>query len=189
MSALVGLDEATVTRICEQAGARGLVQVANLNSPEQIVVSGSVPGVEEAERLAAEAGAKKVVRLEVSGAFHSALMGSAQEGLQEALARVAFSSPRIPVVVNVDGRSVSDAGALRRALERQLTSPVRWVDCMETLIRDGCDLFVELGPGRVLSGLMRRFDRRKTVHAVSDAKSFEGVLSAMGLREGAEPCC
>ncbi|MCK4545871.1 MAG: ACP S-malonyltransferase [Candidatus Eisenbacteria sp.] len=180
MSAVVGLDEETVSRICEKASASGVVQVANLNSPEQIVVSGSVRGVEEAERLAREAGAKRVVRLEVSGAFHSPLMEDAGKGLREALGRVVFSNPRVPVVTNVDGRAVDDAESLRRALDLQLTSPVRWVSCMRTLIADGCESFVELGPGRVLSGLLRRIDRRKTAHAIGDAASLEKFRASAG---------
>ncbi len=189
MTAVVGLEEETVSGICRSAAEWGVVQMANLNSPGQVVISGSVSGIEEAERLAREAGAKRVIRLEVSGAFHSALMEDAQEGLREALSEVRFATPAIPVVTNVEGCSVSDGDALRRALDLQLTSPVQWVGCMETLIRDGCDTFVELGPGRVLSGLMRRFDREKTVHAAGDRESVENLKKALGSREGAEPCC
>jgi len=189
MAAVVGLDEEVVSGICREASGRGIVQVANLNSLEQIVISGSVPGVEEAERLAREAGAKRVIRLEVSGAFHSALMEGAQEGLREALGRVTFGPPEVPVVANVEGRSLAEGEALRRALDLQLTSPVRWVSCMETLIHEGCETFIELGPGRVLSGLMRRFDRGKTVHAAGDRESVEDLRKALGLRGGAESCC
>ncbi len=189
MTAVVGLEEDAVAGICREASSAGVVQMANLNSPEQIVISGSVAGVEAAEKLAKDAGAKRVIRLEVSGAFHSALMEDAQEGLREALAGTEFRTPYIPVVTNVDGRPVGEAEGLRRALDLQLTSPVRWVDCMKALIGAGCETFVELGPGRVLSGLMRRFDRRQTVHAAGDKASLETLREALGLREGAGPCC
>lgn len=185
MSAVVGLTEAVVSEMCERARARGLVQVANLNSPEQIVISGSVEGVEEAERLAAEGGAKRVVRLDVSGAFHSALMEEAADGLGQALSGVEFSAPRVPLVTNVEGKAIVDGRSLRRALERQLTSPVRWVECMRTLIREGCGTFVELGPGRVLSGLMRRIDRGSAVHAVGDVASFEKLAKSLWTTERA----
>ena len=189
MTAVVGLDEESVLEICREASDRGVVQVANLNSAEQIVISGTIPGIEEAERRAREAGAKRVIRLEVSGAFHSVLMEDARAGLREALGRVNFGRARVPVVTNVEGRCLTEGEALRDALDLQLTSPVRWVSCMETLVREGCGTFIELGPGRVLSGLMRRFDRGKTVHAAGDRESVENLRKALGLRGGAESCC
>jgi [acyl-carrier-protein] S-malonyltransferase len=185
MSAVLGLDGDRVAEVCARASAAGPVQVANLNSPDQTVVSGSVPGVEEAERLAREAGAKKVVRLEVSGAFHSVLMTDAQEGLRKALSEAPFSTPGVPVVVNVDARPVTDAGELRRSLDRQLTSPVRWVDSVRSLLGDGCDVFVEIGPGRVLSGLLRRIDRERTAYAAGDVPSLGALKSALGEKREA----
>jgi len=183
MSAIVGLDEEAVSEACLRASGRGVVQVANLNSPEQVVISGSEAGVEEAERLAREAGAKRVVRLEVSGAFHSALMEGAAAGLAETLAEVSMAAPAVPVVANVSGRALVDAAALRETLQRQLTSPVRWVRSMRTLVEMGCDGFVELGPGRVLSGLMRRIDRGRATHAVGDLASLEKLREVLQSTE------
>lgn len=188
MTAVVGLSEEEVSRVCEGVSDSGVVQIANLNSPGQVVISGTIPAVEKAELSAKEAGAKRVIRLDVSGAFHSALMEEASEGLREALAATTFSPAEAPVVTNVDGRALTDGARLRNALERQLTSPVRWVSCIQTLIDMGCDTFVELGPGKVLGGLLRRIDRERTVYSVGDVASVENLHDVLQSAEGAESC-
>ncbi|MEX2089277.1 MAG: ACP S-malonyltransferase, partial [Bacteroidota bacterium] len=131
-------------------------QAANFNSPGQIVISGSVPGVRRAMELAKERGAKLVKELPVSGAFHSPLMESAQKGLQEALENTPVRDASIPVYANVTAQPVRDAGEIRRLLLQQLTSPVRWEESMVAMAADGAATFVEIGPGKVLQGLVKR---------------------------------
>jgi [acyl-carrier-protein] S-malonyltransferase len=156
MAAVIGLDPGTVVEVCEKASEAGIVQAANFNSPGQIVISGSVPGVRRAMGLAKERGAKLVKELPVSGAFHSPLMESAQKGLQEALENTPVRDASIPVYANVTAQPVRDAGEIRRLLLQQLTSPVRWEESMMAMAVDGAATFVEIGPGKVLQGLVKR---------------------------------
>ncbi|MGH7718432.1 MAG: ACP S-malonyltransferase [Gemmatimonadaceae bacterium] len=158
MAAILGLDPAAVDGVCERASREaGLVVAANYNTREQIVVSGEIAGVERAMALAREAGAKRALRLPVSGAFHSPLMEVASAGLREALDCSGMQTPAFPVYSNVTGHPVVDADAARDLLLRQLISPVRWVELVERLAGDHPGaLFVELGPGNVLTGLVRR---------------------------------
>ncbi len=160
MSAIVGLEPEVVEGICRKVSAAGgVVVAANYNSPQQIVISGEIAAVEQAGELAKQAGAKMVRPLAVSGAFHSPLMKDAEAGLSEALERVAFQAPEIPVVANVTAEPVSDAATARSALLRQLTSPVRWTHSIRRVATDGVSSFAELGPGKVLTGLLRRIER------------------------------
>lgn len=156
MAAIVGLDPKTVVDACEKASEAGIVQAANFNSPGQIVISGSVSGVRRAMELAKERGAKLVKELPVSGAFHSPLMESAQEGLKEALENTPIRDASIPVYANVTAQPVRDAGGIRRLLLQQLTSPVRWEESVAAMASDGASTFVEIGPGKVLQGLVKR---------------------------------
>lgn len=156
MAAIIGLDPKTVVDACEKASEAGVVQAANFNSPGQIVISGSVPGVRRAMELAKERGAKLVKELPVSGAFHSPLMESAQEGLKEALEKTPIRDASIPVYANVTAQPVRDADGIRRLLLRQLTSPVRWEESVVAMAADGASTFVEIGPGKVLQGLIKR---------------------------------
>lgn len=156
MAAIIGLDPKTVVDACEKASEAGVVQAANFNSPGQIVISGSVPGVRRAMELAKERGAKLVKELPVSGAFHSPLMESAQEGLKEALENTPIRDASIPVYANVTAQPVRDADGIRRLLLRQLTSPVRWEESVVAMAADGASTFVEIGPGKVLQGLIKR---------------------------------
>ncbi|MBV8431904.1 MAG: ACP S-malonyltransferase, partial [Solirubrobacterales bacterium] len=171
MAAIIGLDQATVEELCAQAGA---VEVANLNSAQQIVVSGEVAAVERVIELASAAGARQAVRLPVGAAFHSRMMKPVQTRLAEAMNGLSFADPRVPMVSNASGELVRTGEEVRRALVDQIASAVRWVDCVETLRAAGVDRFVELGPGRVLSGLVRRIDREaETVAVDSEAKLTE----------------
>ncbi len=181
MAAVLGLEQATLARLCEQAGDGGVVAPANLNAPGQIVIAGERNAVETVARLAQEAGAKRVVPLAVSVPSHCELMRPAAAQLAQALADVEIHSPRIPVLNNADVAAPSDPGAIRDALVRQLTHPVRWVEVVGKL-RSGYDAqrVLELGPGRVLSGLMRRIDRGITALPVYDGASLEAALAAMG---------
>ncbi|KPK03612.1 MAG: hypothetical protein AMS20_10270 [Gemmatimonas sp. SG8_28] len=159
MAAVIGMPTAQVTEMCRRAsGDDGVVVAANLNAPDQTVISGDPANVERAGALLREAGAKRVLPLNVSGAFHSPLMAPAEQGLRAELATVAFGDPAFPIVANATAESVRDAGTARRFLGAQLTAPVRWVASMERAVAEaGAGVtFVEVGPGTVLSGLLRR---------------------------------
>lgn len=158
MAAVLGLDPGRVAAICAAASRDGEVAVAaNLNAPDQVVISGDPPAVERAGAALKAAGAKRVLPLKVSGAFHSPLMASAVAGLTEALDRVTLRDPRAPVVANASAEPVRDGATARRLLGAQLTTPVRWVESVQTLARLGAGApFLELGPGTVLAGLARR---------------------------------
>jgi [acyl-carrier-protein] S-malonyltransferase len=158
MAAILGDLQKPIEDICEAATREaGLVVPANYNAPGQIVISGEVAGVERGMSLAKEAGAKRAMRLNVSGAFHSPLMASAEAGLTESLAATEMRDPRFPVYANVDAAPVTSAFAGREKLVRQLTSPVRWIEEVERLAHDyPTALFVEMGPGTVLVGLVRK---------------------------------
>ena len=157
MAAVLGLDDDVVVSVCEQATAEvGTCVPANYNSEGQIVISGDLAGVERAMELASERGAKRVVQLSVSGAFHSPLMAPAEDGLRQHLEQTAFGDPTYPVVANVTAALVTSADDARNLLIRQLTSPVRWSESVGHMVESGVDEFLELGPGSVLRGLNRR---------------------------------
>lgn len=159
MSAVVGLEAGRVERICEEVRLQGhTVVAANYNSPQQIVLSGDPQGVELAGERAKEAGAKMVRPLSVSGAFHSPLMADAQAGLAAALEETDFRDPSFPVISNVTAEPVDDAATAKATLLGQLTSPVRWTEGIRRMAAQGVSEFVELGPGKVLTGLLRRID-------------------------------
>jgi [acyl-carrier-protein] S-malonyltransferase len=181
MAAILGLAPEAVIEACAKAAAESgaAVSAANLNSPEQVVISGAVAAVEKAGELAKEAGAKKVVMLAVSAPFHCALMQPAQDRLTEDLRQLTFSAAAVPVVTNVDAVLTTDAEQLLDALIRQVTGSVRWVESMRLLIDQKPTHFVEVGPGKVLSGLMRQIDRSQTVLHVNDKASLEKTLAAL----------
>jgi [acyl-carrier-protein] S-malonyltransferase len=156
MAAIIGLSQEQLRELCEQASEAGLVSIANLNSPTQIVVSGEKAGVEKLVELAPGAGAKRAVPLQVGAAFHSQLMVPVQEKLRQTVEQVAFSDARVPLVAVCSGRAVRAADEVREALLTQIVSPVRWVEVVQTLADAGADSFLELGPGRVLIGLIRQ---------------------------------
>jgi [acyl-carrier-protein] S-malonyltransferase len=156
MAAVVGLDQVTVGQVCAEASSAGIVQAANFNSPGQIVISGSVMGVRRAMELATARGARMVKELPVSGAFHSPLMESARAGLQRALDGATIGDASIPVYANVTAKPVQKAAEIRELLYRQLTSPVRWEETVVNMIADGATRFIEIGPGKVLQGLVKR---------------------------------
>jgi [acyl-carrier-protein] S-malonyltransferase len=158
MAAILGLDEASVEDACRRASANGASVVpANYNTPEQLVISGEIAAVERAMELAKDLGAKRAVRLKVSGAFHSPLMEVARDGLSQALAAAEFRAPVFPVFSNVSGTPVNESAEARRLLLEQLTSPVRWTDVIRGLAGAYPEaLFVEMGPGNVLTNLTKR---------------------------------
>ncbi len=159
MAALLGLSTEAVTEVCEKAASAGVVTAANFNAPGQVVISGEEKGIAAAIELAKEAGARKAVQLVVGGAFHSPLMKGAQEKLHQALEEADFNDARVPVFQNSTATAVTDSGELKANLDAQLTSPVRWVECIEGMVERGVEQFWEPGPGKVLSGLLRRINR------------------------------
>ncbi|MEJ5261879.1 MAG: ACP S-malonyltransferase [Ignavibacterium sp.] len=158
MAAIVGLQPQVVEQLCVDASSAGIVQCANFNSPGQIVISGSVDGVRKAMELCKSKGAKLVKELVVSGAFHSPLMEPAKEKLQEALNSTNFYDARFPVYSNVTAKPVSDKNEIKKLLFEQLTSPVRWEETIQNMINDGIEEFYEIGPGKVLQGLVKRIN-------------------------------
>jgi [acyl-carrier-protein] S-malonyltransferase len=156
MAAILALPEEKLDIVCRSASAKGIVGMANINSALQIAVSGEWPAVEEACRLALEAGAKRAIMLEVGGAFHSPLMASAVPGMTECLNQIAICDGRQPVVANVTGQPVQKAADIRRLLIEQITAPVRWRDIMTCLRSEHVDAAIEIGPGKVLTGLAKR---------------------------------
>ncbi len=159
MISILGLDRAQVESICERAAGAGLVRIANLLCPGNIAVSGALPALAEAERLTTEQGGR-VVRLAVAGAFHTALMKPADEKLAEALQAADWKPPRMPIWTNVDAKPHTDAAEIRELLVRQVVSPVLWEDTVRGLMGTGFDKFFEIGPGRVLAGLLKRVQRK-----------------------------
>lgn len=155
MAAILGLGDEEATAVCEGVGS-GVCVPANFNSPGQVVISGDVEGVREGMERAREAGAKKVIELNVSGAFHSPLMAPAADGLRAHLEAVEFNDPAFPVVANATAQPVATGAEARDLLVRQLTAPVRWSESVQTMLSMGTDRFIEVGPGKVLTGLNKR---------------------------------
>jgi [acyl-carrier-protein] S-malonyltransferase len=180
MAAVLGMERDAVEAVCADAADAGIVVAANLNAPGQVVLSGEIAAVERACELAKERGAKRAIRLVVSGAFHSPLMASAAEGLRAALAVVELRDAACPVICNVDARPVQRADEIRDALERQLLGAVRWEESMRLLLASGVDGFVEAGTGKVLRGLLRTIDRQAPSWNVEDPDSLRNVLAALG---------
>jgi [acyl-carrier-protein] S-malonyltransferase len=177
MAAILGMPLDQVIAISNQAAQGEVCQAANINSPEQIVISGNAGAVDRAIRLAHERGAKKAVSLPVSAPFHCALMQPAQDRLARDLGVLHFQNPSCPVVCNVDAAVVASAEAARAALIRQVTGTVRWEPSVRLLIEKGVRLFIEVGPGKVLWGLMRQIDRSKTCLSIGDEASLHKTLA------------
>ncbi|MGB8537682.1 MAG: ACP S-malonyltransferase [Acidobacteriaceae bacterium] len=180
MAAILGMPAEDLIAVCRDASSEGApVQPANLNSPEQTVISGATAAVERAVALAKERGAKRAVLLQVSAPFHCSLMQPAQDGLSPILQEILFSTTKIPVVVNVDAALVTDGAGLRDALIRQVTGAVRWTESMQLLIAEGVTTFIEAGPGKVLSGLLRQIDRSQKSAQVEDPAGLEKLLAVL----------
>jgi [acyl-carrier-protein] S-malonyltransferase len=160
MISILGLEQGKVEELCAQARDKGIIQIANLLCPANIVVSGTMAACAEVERVAPEAGAMKTIRLAVAGAFHTSLMKPADEILAKALAEVNITSPRVPVWSNVDGQPHTDPSEIRGLLVQQVVQPVLWEKTIRGLLAAGVDKFYEIGPGRVLAGLLKRVERK-----------------------------
>jgi [acyl-carrier-protein] S-malonyltransferase len=176
MAAILGMDLEKVTAVCSDASQGEVCEPANINSPEQIVISGHARAVERATKLADERGAKRAKLLPVSAPFHCSLMKPAQDRLVNDLRSIKFQTPSIPVMCNVDALPVEDADSSRDALLRQVTGSVKWDQSMRLLVSKGIRTFVEVGPGKVLCGLMRQIDRSKTCLNVGDEASLLKTL-------------
>jgi [acyl-carrier-protein] S-malonyltransferase len=185
MAAVLALDAVQVAEACAEAAREtGLtVQAANLNSPGQTVISGAAAAVEKAAAICKAKGARRTVMLPVSAPFHCALMQPAQEEVARVLSGIAMHDPQIPVAANVTGGLVATADATRDALIRQVTGAVRWVDCMQSLKSDGANLFIEVGPGKVLCGLLKQIDPELKSLNVEDVASLEKTLTEVKSSE------
>lgn len=179
MAAILGMEPARVTAVCHDAAQGEVCEAANINSPEQIVISGNMAAVERAAKLADERGAKRAKLLPVSAPFHCSLMKSAQDRLEGDLNKLKMQKPVYPVACNVDADLVTDDLRARETLLRQVTGSVKWDPCMHLLIAHGVRTFVEVGPGKVLCGLMRQIDRSKTCMNVSDNASLTKTLESL----------
>jgi len=181
MAAILGLHADVVAEVCALAAQESgeVVAAANINSPEQTVISGALGAVERAAAILKERGAKRTVMLPVSAPFHCALMQPAQDGLAADLENMVFHDPKFPVVSNVDAAWMKTGDAARNALIRQVTGAVRWVECERQLIAGGATHFIEVGPGRVLWGLMRQLDRNQVCLNVENIASLEKTLAAL----------
>jgi [acyl-carrier-protein] S-malonyltransferase len=179
MAAILGLEEAQVAALCHEAAAQsgGIAQVANDNCPGQIVISGDKPGMEAAMAALSAAGARKVVPLAVSIASHSPLMAPAAGALEQAILATPISLPRVPVIGNTTAQPLTSVEEIRGELVAQLTGSVRWTASMQTALAQGITDFVEIGPGEVLAGLMKRIDRGAARHSVSDPESLAAFVT------------
>ncbi|MFH0953032.1 MAG: ACP S-malonyltransferase [Verrucomicrobiota bacterium] len=176
MLSVIGLGEDGLRKVCAEAG----IEMANLNSPEQTVLSGKREGIELAEKLVKAAGAKKGIRLNVAGAFHSSLMAPAARRLEEFLAGVRFQAPTMPVVSNVTGAPHTAPDSIRKLMVQQVTGSVHWVSCVRWMQGQGVNRYVECGPGKVLTGLVKRIDNAAFLNNILDRSSLEAAVAALG---------
>ncbi|MBY5969395.1 ACP S-malonyltransferase [Halomonas denitrificans] len=176
MAAILGLDDAAVEQACASAAEGDVVSAVNYNAPGQVVIAGSKAAVERAIAACQEAGAKRAMPLPVSVPSHCDLMRPAAEKLEQALAKVELKAPRYTVIQNVDAQAHADVATLRTRLVEQLYQPVRWVSCVEKMVADGADVFIECGPGKVLTGLNKRISRGTRGLAVNDPDSLAAAL-------------
>jgi [acyl-carrier-protein] S-malonyltransferase len=176
MVSIIGLDKEKVNQLCAEAKEYEILEPVNFNCPGQIVISGTKTACERAEKLASKYGAMKIIRLEVAGAFHTEMMSSAADTLKEALTGCEISEPSgIKTIANITADYYTSAEQIRTGLTRQLTSAILWQKCMERLIADGIEQFYEIGPGRVLTGLMKRINRRAEVINISNLETISNL--------------
>jgi len=181
MAAILGMEREDVEKTCHEAAKNGIVAPANYNSPGQIVIAGEKQAVEKAMELAKAAGAKRAIPLTVSVPSHCSMMKQAGDRLAQELAKVNISDLSMPIVNNADARFLRTASELRPSLVKQISSPLYWEDSIRNMASDGCDTSIEIGPGKVLSGLVRRIIKEATVLNVEDQKSMSDTLSALGI--------
>ena len=179
MAALLGLELPAVESLCERVAGGQVASPANLNSPGQIVIAGNREAIERAVNAAKDAGAKRAILLQVSAPFHCALLMPAEVRLSVDLDRCSFSDLRCPLITNVDAQSIRTGAEARSALKRQVSRPVRWQESVQRLLDEGVRTFIEVGPGKVLLGLIRSIDKSVTMLNVEDEKSMENALNAL----------
>ncbi|MBZ5541228.1 MAG: ACP S-malonyltransferase [Acidobacteriia bacterium] len=179
MAAILGLSPAVVADACKRAAEGEVCSPANLNSPDQTVISGNAAAVKRAVEIASQQGAKRTVILPVSAPFHCALMMPAQERLEKDLRQTTFSNPQVPLVCNVDADTIETGDQAREALIRQVSLPVRWEESVRLLIEEGVTTFVEVGPGRALTGILRQIERSVQALNVEDEKSLNAALEKL----------
>lgn len=184
MAAILGLGKEELSAVTNGVTSNGeVVQIANLNCPGQIVISGTAAGVLEATSKAKEAGAKRAIPLVVSGPFHSELMRPAAQQLDAAISAIELKQASIPVISNVTAEPVTDASHIKDLLVEQLYSPVRWEESIQQMIEQGTTIFVECGPGKVLSGLVKKIDRSVTTYCVHDEETLQQVITELGVEQ------
>ena len=177
MTAVLGLDAETIEKICKET--EGIVSIANYNCPGQIVITGEEQAVDAAAEKLKEAGAKRTVKLNVSGPFHSQMLAGAGEKLAEELKTVELQEVKIPYITNVTADYVTSTESVKALLAQQVSSSVRWQQSVEKMIADGVDTFIEMGPGKTLSGFMRKIDRNVTMYNIENMADFEKVVAAV----------
>src|ERR1700731_2281842 len=187
MAAILGLAPAEVLEICKKAADNEVVSPANLNSPEQTVISGNAAAVKRAVEIASQSGAKRAVILPVSAPFHCALMAPAQKRLEQDLRAANFTALKIPLITNVDAEAITSGEEARDALIRQVTAAVRWLDSIHEMIESGVTIFVEVGPGKVLCGLLRQIDRSVRCVNVQDAPSLRAAIEKIAQLRAESP--
>jgi [acyl-carrier-protein] S-malonyltransferase len=181
MAAVIGAELKDIEKACAEASQGQVCAPANINSPSQVVIAGNAEAVERASELLRSGGAKRVLKLNVSAPFHSALMKPAEERLAADLEGIGFANLNVPLVTNVDAAVIRKGAEAREALVRQVSSPVRWLESIELLIKEGVDTFVEVGPGKVLTGLMRQISREVKCFNVEDAASLKSAVASLGI--------
>lgn len=176
MSAVLGLEENIIKEICNEVNNEGIVELANLNCPGQIVIAGEIKALEKASQLCKEKGAKKVVQLPLSAPFHTSMLKTAAEKLSVELDKIEFNSMKVPVITNVTGDYINENENIKNILKLQIMSSVRWEDTIRTMIRDGVDTFIEIGPGKTLNGFVKKIDRSLKILNVEDISSLENAV-------------
>ncbi len=184
MAAVMGMALSDIEQACREVSEGQVCEPANINSPNQVVIAGNTEAIDRAIEKLTKLGAKRVIKLNVSAPFHCALMMPAQERLAGDLEGLSIDDLRLPLVSNVDATEISKAPEARDSLVRQVSSPVRWLESVELLIREGVAVFVEVGPGKVLSGLLRQINREVKGHNVEDAASLKSTGANLGVSQG-----
>ena len=180
MLAIIGLEEDEISKMCEKIKDIGIVEIANLNSLTQIVVSGEIKALEKLSLIAKEKGARMAIPLKVSAPFHSSFMEAAKEKLARYLENVKIDNPKIPISCNVSADYINNKEEVRTALIKQMTHPVRWVDSIKKMSTEGINCFIEVGPGKVLKGLIKQIVPKSEVYNVFDSNSLQNVVEKMG---------
>jgi len=180
MLAIIGLEEDEISKMCEKINDIGIVEIANHNSPTQIVVSGEIKALEKLSLIAKEKGARMAIPLKVSAPFHSSFMEAAKEKLARYLENVKIDNPKVPIICNVSADYINNKEEVRTALIKQMTHPVRWVDSIKKMSTEGINCFIEVGPGKVLKGLIKQIVPKSEVYNVFDSNSLQNVVEKMG---------